>query len=424
MASFRRSILGGQRGGAVQNGEESIDDEFSTKLSHSETYFTGRRFLKSLLNSLANSIQDSFIVLFLRPSSRFGERSKAKGLHWKKVLLRSAIFFMIGIFIGFTPFLSVDVPNTSSPRHQVFSFEEDPGAVDYHRKLGMVHKDVKKSDVVEVEHDPDEKLVVKNKSSTPEMELDHQKLLIIVTPTYVRPFQVYHLNRLAHTLRNVPPPLLWLVVEMSIRSSETAKILRGSGVMYRHLVCKQNTTNIKDASLNTALSHIEEHRLDGIIHFADDNGVYSIHLFDQMRQIRRFGTWPVAILTGSEKQVSLEGPVCNGSQVIGWHRNRSRMTRRFHTAMAGFAFHSTILWEPNRWLRLNPVPKRKHDLVEDNSEETAFIEELFEDEIQMEGLANNCSLIMVWRLEVEGPELTYPKGWLMQKNLEVVVPIA
>ncbi|KAJ8460764.1 hypothetical protein OPV22_033690 [Ensete ventricosum] len=59
--------------------------------------------------------------------------------------------------------------------------------------------------------------------------------------------------------------------------------------MYRHLVCKQNVTYIKDTSLNIAVSLIEEHRrLDGIIvHFTDDNGIYSIRLFDQMRRIRR-----------------------------------------------------------------------------------------------------------------------------------------
>lgn len=57
-------------------------------------------------------------------------------------------------------------------------------------------------------------------------------------------------------------------------------------------------------------------------------------------------------------------------------------------------------------------------------QETAFIEELFEDESQMEGLANNCSLIMVWHLRAEASEMRYPKGWLMQKNLDVVIPLA
>lgn len=43
-------------------------------------------------------------------------------------------------------------------------------------------------------------------------------------------------------------------------------------------------------------------------------------------------------------------------------------------------------------------------------QETAFVEELFEDKGQMQGLANNCSSIMAWRLEIEAPMVPYPKG--------------
>jgi putative beta-1,4-xylosyltransferase IRX9 len=60
------------------------------------------------------------------------------------------------------------------------------------------------------------------------------KLVIVVTPTYNRAGQGYYLNRLAHTLRLVEPPLLWIVVEMGEAvTSETAILLRKSGVMYR-----------------------------------------------------------------------------------------------------------------------------------------------------------------------------------------------
>jgi putative beta-1,4-xylosyltransferase IRX9 len=60
------------------------------------------------------------------------------------------------------------------------------------------------------------------------------KLVIVVTPTYNRAAQGYYLNRLSHTLRLVEPPLLWIVVEMGEAvTSETAILLRKSGVMYR-----------------------------------------------------------------------------------------------------------------------------------------------------------------------------------------------
>jgi len=72
----------------------------------------------------------------------------------------------------------------------------------------------------------------------------------------------------------------------------------------------------------------------------------------------RFGTWPVAMLAQGKNKAILEGPVCNGSQVIGWHTNeKSKRLRRFHVDMSGFAFNSTILWDSKRWKRpfLNPI---------------------------------------------------------------------
>ncbi|XP_074584299.1 putative beta-1,4-xylosyltransferase IRX9L isoform X3 [Curcuma longa] len=416
MASIRRNITALQRGGDLQYGDEILDTGFSDKLSHSDfTYVSGRSLLKKLLTSLFSRIPDRFTSLLLRPTSRLVDRSKAKGLRWKKLFYRIALFFLVGMFIGFTPFFAVDISKDLSQRRQEFSFLEDHANAESHKNINTERKEAAE-ELDKVKRDlSSENWMEKNESlsthvinSTLNMELERQKLLIVITPTYVRPFQVYHLNRLAHTLSNVSPPLLWLVLEKFQRSDETARILRGSRIIYRHLVCKRNVTNQRDACLNTALSHIEEHRLDGIVHFADENVIYSIHLFDQMRQIRRFGTWPVAVVTAAQKQVSLEGPVCNGSQVIGWHKNRGKLTRRSHSFSTGFAFNSTLLWEPNRWVRINLAPKRKHGLIEEDSEETAFVEELFEDKVQMQGLANNCSSIMAWRLEIEAHP--YPKG--------------
>lgn len=80
----------------------------------------------------------------------------------------------------------------------------------------------------------------------------------------------------------------------------------------------------------------------------------------------RFGTWPVGMLAQSKNKVILEGPVCNGSQVIGWHTNeKSRRLRRFHVDMSGFAFNSTILWDPKRWHRPTSDPIRQLDTVKE-----------------------------------------------------------
>lgn len=253
-----------------------------------------------------------------------------------------------------------------------------------------------------------------------------QKQLIVVTPTYTRALQAYFLNRLGQVLRLVRQPVLWIVVEMNAESMETADILRNMGIMYRHLVCTKNSTDIKDRGVhqrNTALEHIERHRLDGIVYFADDDNIYSLDLFESIREVSRFGVWPVGMLAQSKNKAILEGPVCNGSQVIGWHTNeKSKRLRRFHVDMSGFAFNSTILWDPKRWQRPTSDPIRQLDAVKEGFQETTFIEQIVEDESQMEGIPPNCYRIMNWHLHLEARELIYPKGWMLQKNLDVVLP--
>jgi hypothetical protein len=116
-----------------------------------------------------------------------------------------------------------------------------------------------------------------------------RKQLIIVTATTVRPHQAYYLHRLIHVLKGVPPPLLWIVAEWPYQSRETVEILRSSGIMYRHIVCNRNATNIRKIIVcqkNNAIFHIKKHHLDGIVHFADEERAYSLDIFEEMRKIR------------------------------------------------------------------------------------------------------------------------------------------
>ena len=46
--------------------------------------------------------------------------------------------------------------------------------------------------------------------------------------------------------------------------------------------------SLKDSGVhqrNTALEHIELHKLDGVLYFADDDNLYSLELFQSLRQI-------------------------------------------------------------------------------------------------------------------------------------------
>ncbi|KAK1275768.1 putative beta-1,4-xylosyltransferase IRX9H [Acorus gramineus] len=318
---------------------------------------------------------------------------------WKQSLLRFLLFFLLGFFLGVSPFVSLGREG----------FDADlPRATE---DLGRTILTVRKHAAI----------------GGGTVSMVPRKLVIVVTPTYNRAHQAFYLNRVAATLKLVRPPLLWIVVEAEAVSAETAEMLRGTGVMYRHLVCKKNMTNVKDRGVhqrNVALEHIEQHRLDGIIYFADDDNIYSVKLFERIREIRRFGTWPVAMLAESKNKAILEGPICNGSQIIGWHTNeKSKRVRRFHVDMSGFAFNSTILWDPKRWHRPTSNPIRQLDTIKEGFQETTFIEQIVADESQMEGIPPGCSKIMNWHLHLNTRKLPYPKGWQLQKNLDVVIPI-
>jgi len=56
--------------------------------------------------------------------------------------------------------------------------------------------------------------------------------------------------------------------------------------------------------------------------------------------------------------VKIEGPVCDSSQVIGWHlRNMNNETDTITPPIhiSSFAFNSSILWDPERWGRTSSV---------------------------------------------------------------------
>ncbi|CAN6456567.1 unnamed protein product [Victoria cruziana] len=367
------------------------------------------------------------IGVCLQRSSRSLERAKSKGLSWKRAFFHFSLFFICGLLIGFTPFVTVDFSSNLELEHQTLPL--DYAIRGSSQAENLTASVVSKNDTV----DPERKLTQEIKYGSAEpvtsaVNVDEgQKLLIVVTPTYDRAFQAYYLNRLAHTLRHVPPPMLWIVVEANAQSPETASLLRKTGVMYRHLFSDKNNTSVNGRGVhqrNVALAHIEKHHLDGIVYFADDDNVYSKDLFQEMRNISRFGTWPVAMFMKNKNKVVLEGPVCDGKKVKGWHTSlRSKNTRRFHVDMSGFAFNSAILWDPKRWKRPTIEPIRQLDAVKEGFQESSFIEQVVEDESQMEGVPDGCSRIMAWNLHLEAPELPFPRGWFMRKYLDMVSPL-
>ncbi|CAO2170980.1 unnamed protein product [Urochloa humidicola] len=430
--------------GSVKDWSE-FDPSPSPKLAYSQSYVAMRGLLTSVASLdpvlMSSSLKSLWAALSSHRHARSLERPKSKGVNWKRLMVHLLVCFLVGIFIGFTPLFSVDLANKIDSENEMLPFDGD--VVDRQMlelkstKLEPFAAETEAAEEQQIDESPPVPAMLDDEADfieashviTPVNDSDFvvRKQLIIVTTTSVRPHQAYYLNRLAHVIKNVPPPILWIVAEWPYQSRETAEILRSSGVMYRHLICNRNSTNIRKIIVcqkNNAIFHIKKHRLDGIVHFADEERAYSVDLFEEMRKIRRFGTWPVAIHVGARYRVVLEGPLCRGNQVTGWHTNQRRgVPRRFPIGFSGFAFNSTILWDPQRWNSPTLESIILHSGGRGGLQESRFIEKLVEDETQMEGLADNCTRVMVWNFDLEPPQLNYPTGWLLRRNLDAVVPI-
>lgn len=293
MASIRRTLSPVPKPGGLSNGEAcQVSSPLSKSSSNSQSYPPQGGLLPSSLGSLdcaLNRAQSFVLGLCSHRASRPVDRSRMKGKIWRGAYLHFIMCFVVGMFVGLTPFAPLNLSTSSiMPKYEVLDFEIlQPGVK---KEMSIVGKvSLNQNTTVEPEEAPIDHSVSKN-SSDLSRDVVSEKLLIIITPTQARPLQAYYLHRLAHTIKLVRHPLLWIVVEMNYQSMETAELLRNSGVMYRHLVCSiRNATEITDRNAllrNVAISHIETHRLDGIVYFADDDRIYSTALFHQMRNIR------------------------------------------------------------------------------------------------------------------------------------------
>ncbi|XP_062215965.1 probable glucuronosyltransferase Os03g0287800 [Phragmites australis] len=328
-----------------------------------------------------------------------GGRAKKQGSQlWKKALLHSSLCFVMGFFTGFAPSSVSDwTPAAVSSggfgsSHVVRALHAAAG--------GAVNRSLLAQDAVGGEGRGDA-------AASP------RPLLVVVTTTESTPAAAGEraavLTRMAHTLRLVTPPLLWVVVESAPDVPATARLLRATGLMYRHLTYKDNFTAADTAAgkerhhqRNVALGHIEHHRLDGFVLFAGLGDVFDLRFFDQLRQISAFGAWPVATMSRDERKVVVRGPACSSSAVAGWFsRDFSNGTsaaastaRPREVDVHGFAFNSSVLWDPERWGR---YPASEPDKSQDSMK---FVQQVvLEDYSKVKGIPSDCSEVMVWHVD-------------------------
>ncbi|XP_020108506.1 probable glucuronosyltransferase Os05g0123100 [Ananas comosus] len=360
------------------------------------------------------------------------ERSKKKIQLWKKALIHFSLCFVMGFFTGFAPTTS-----TAS----LFSDRSSPPAAPHHpiANIGLMPDHF---EALERPPAPN-RTVLLTQSAAPgnpkpyqisaaaaeddAAEANPRRLLIAVTTTRSGGDggrDRAALMRLASTLRLVPPPLLWIVVEAHGDAPRTAEMLRGTGIMYRHLTFRENFTDPAAEAhhqRNVALGHLEHHRIAGVVHFAAADNVYDLQFFEEIRRIEAFGTWPVATMTANEEKISVEGPICSSSKVVGWFsgdlndgtattvtlptetdvtNGNGSSAKPLGINISGFAFNSSILWDPERWGRPTSLPDTSQDSIK-------FVQEvILEDEAKLKGVPSDCSQIMLWHLHI--PSFTTP----------------
>lgn len=123
----------------------------------------------------------------------------------------------------------------------------------------------------------------------------NNRLVLVVTATYKHSTQMASMTNLMQTLREVPPPIHWIVIEDEKQKSDRIRnLLKRSTLQNSHLAfisSEQNPTlwDMKTAKERSFALQYIRHRFanqtQALIYFADANHIYDVRLFDLIRQV-------------------------------------------------------------------------------------------------------------------------------------------
>jgi hypothetical protein len=221
-------------------------------------------------------------------SKQHARATKQRPLSLRRAMLHSCVCFLVGLLTGFAPSDWTDAASraavhaNAAATAQVFralhAMNNTAAAGALGHLLTLQHYQQGKSPL--------------EKQAKPPLDL-----VVVVTTTTTstglseRERRSAGLTRTAHALRLVSPPVVWLVVESAREAGPTARLLRRTGVVYRHLTYGENFTSEaweeeRHHQRNQALAHIEQHRLRGVVLFAGLADVYDVRLLEHLRHIR------------------------------------------------------------------------------------------------------------------------------------------
>lgn len=227
------------------------------------------------------------------------ERSKKKTQVWKKAVIHFSLCFVMGFFTGFAPngkasfFSNSKTTPSTSTKSQIPPQPFENSTYTPHSLLNrtLINSQSLAPAPAESREPEVETRSLSETEDENQVKVTPRGLVIVVTPVITKDrYKNVLLRRMANTLRLVPPPLLWIVVEKHSDADENSSstMLRKTGIMYRRIVFKENFTSLEselDHQRNLALRHIEHHKLSGIVHFAGLNNIYDLDFFDEIRDI-------------------------------------------------------------------------------------------------------------------------------------------
>ncbi|XP_063600717.1 galactosylgalactosylxylosylprotein 3-beta-glucuronosyltransferase S-like [Penaeus indicus] len=182
-------------------------------------------------------------------------------------------------------------------------------------------------------------------SALPASSPNRRRTIYVVTATYPRLNQMPEMTRLAQTLMLVPD-VYWIVVDDAYVENERLKeYLRFTGLPFTYMIAPmpraaRNRENLPTGVANrrAALAWIRKNAETGVIYIADDDNVYDIRLFEEIRSTKNVSLFPVAFLIPSQ----LTTPVLKDGRFRDWY-DGWKATRKYPVDMAGLAISVELL---------------------------------------------------------------------------------
>lgn len=239
--------------------------------------------------------------------------------------------------------------------------------------------------------------------------------LYVITPTYKRPEQIAELTRLSQTLKLVPQ-IIWLVIDDAHELSNMVDgVLKKSGIKYHYDIAPmparyKSINGFKPKGVsnrNRGLKWLRQNASSGVFYFADDDNVYDLELFDEIRYTKKVSMFPVGLIGN----FGVSSPIVRNGKFSGFYDSWIG-GRKFALDMAGFAVSVHFLLN-----RTNAKIPFKAGFEEDG-----FLKSLapFKPE-EAEFLATNCTKILVWHTQTKKNMPPKPLDMRKYNNTNIVM---